>query len=288
MRVAVVGAAGQLGRVTVARWTAPRWSGAHDVTALTRADVDLTAFTALERRLDETRPDLVINCAAYNDVEGAETDPVAALNVNALAVRTMARAASRAGAAFVHYGTDFVFDGLASTPYTEDAPARPQSSYGASKLLGEWLAADAARHYVLRVESLFGGQYVRSSIDRIIAGIEEGTDVRAFVDRVVTPSYVEDVAAATEHLVTQGAAPGLYHCVNSGVTTWFELANEIARLLGRRATIVPVKVADVQLKARRPQYAALSNEKLRAAGVDMPCWQDAVRRYLARRLAASG
>jgi dTDP-4-dehydrorhamnose reductase len=278
MRVVVLGAAGQLGRVTAARWSAT-----DDVLPLTRADVDLTDARALEARLDALRPELIVNCAAYNDVDGAEDDPSRALAVNALAVRSMAASARRCGATLVHYSTDFVFDGRdRSTPYTEeDAPA-PQSVYATSKLLGEWFAADLPRHYVLRVESLFGGTYVRSSIDKLIEALRRGAEAKVFADRTVTPSYVQDVAAATEHLVRGGAASGLYHCVNSGSTNWRALGEELARLLGCEPTarLVPVAFASVPLKARRPQYCALSNAKLRAAGVEMPEWRDALRRYV--------
>ena len=279
MNVLVVGAAGQLGRVTVEAWKD------HDVTALTRADVDLTDAAALERRVAAAAPALIVNCAAYNDVDGAESDPVTAFAVNALAVRSLAAAADRAGATLVHYSTDFVFDGAPrETPYTEDDAPRPASVYGTSKLVGEWLAATARRAYVLRVESLFGGVYVRSSVDKLLGNLERGEPLRVFADRTLTPSYVHDVADATRTLVTTGAAAGLYHCVNGGVTNWLELGQELARLAGRAATarIEPVAFASVAMKAKRPQYCALSNAKLRAAGVEMPEWRDALRRYLRR------
>jgi dTDP-4-dehydrorhamnose reductase len=280
MKVVVIGAAGQLGRVT-----AERWAAGHEVTPLTRREVDLTDGAALERALDALAPDLILNCAAYNDVDGAEEAPVTAFAVNALAVRSLAAVAARHGAVLVHYSTDFVFDGVDRTaPYTEDDAPRPQSVYGTSKLLGEWLAATAPRAYVLRVESLFGGIYVRSSVDKLIAGLEKGEPLRVFADRTLTPSYVADVVDATCRLVETGAPPGLYHCVNGGVTNWLELTEELARLTGRTATarLEPVPFASVALKAKRPQYCALSNAKLRAAGVEMPEWRDALRRYLAR------
>lgn len=279
MRVVVVGAAGQLGRITTESWAA-----GHDVTPLTRREVDLTDAAALERAVEAVAPDLIVNCAAYNDVDGAEEAPVAAFAVNALAVRSLAAVATRTGATLVHYSTDFVFDGAGrTTPYTEADAPKPQSVYGTSKLVGEWLAATAPRAYVLRVESLFGGVYVRSSVDKLIAGLERGEPLRVFADRTLTPSYVADVVQATHRLVETGAPAGLYHCVNSGVTNWLELAEELARLTGREATarLEPVAFASVSLKAKRPQYCALSNAKLRAAGVEMPEWRDALRRYLA-------
>ena len=275
-RIVVIGAAGQLGTAIV-RSLAPR----AEVVPLTRQEVDLDDGDALERRLVAEGPDVVINCAAFNDVDGAETRAMAAIRTNALAVRALARACRARGALLVHYGTDFVFDGGSDRPYTEDDEPSPESVYACSKLLGDWFAADAPRHYVLRVESLFGGARRRSSVDRIAEALARGEPARVFVDRTVSPSFVEDVAAATWRLIESEAPHGLYHCVNSGSTTWFDLGKEIARLLDREPNLVPVKVADVKLAARRPQYAALDNAKLRRAGIDMPSWQDALKRYLA-------
>lgn len=274
----VTGAAGQLG-ATIARTLAARWS----IVALTRGELDLLDRRAVEARVRELRPDVVVNCAAYTDVDGAETAAEHALRVNGLATRTLARAAAAVGAAFVHYSTDFVFDGTRNEPYRETDPPEPKSVYAQSKLVGEWMAADAPVHFVLRVESLFGGEPAKSSIDRIIAALSEGREARAFSDRTVSPSYVDDVVDATVALVERGAPPGLYHCVNTGCTTWYEVARFIAGRLGRPETLItPVSVRDVVLKARRPQYAALSNEKLVRAGIPMPTWQDAMERYLAR------
>lgn len=277
MRVLVTGAGGQLGS-TLAR----AWCDRADVIPVTRRSLDVTDATAVEELFRRERPDVVINSAAYNDVDGAEEHAVEALRVNALAVRALSRACVEVGAGLVHYSTDFVFGGDAERPYIEGDEPRPQSVYASSKLLGEWFAADATPHYVLRVESLFGGTVRHGSVDRIAAAIRSGQPARVFVDRTVTPSYVVDVAEATWRLLAANAPVGLYHCVNTGVTTWFGLAQEMARQLGRTADLVPMRVADVPMKARRPQYAALANGKLASLGIVMPAWQDAVGRYLGR------
>jgi dTDP-4-dehydrorhamnose reductase len=281
MRWLVTGAAGQLGAAIAHRLRA----GGHTVVQTTRRELDLTRHAAVMEVVEAAGPEVIVNCAAYNDVDGAEECPRDALDVNAFAVRSLARAAHERGATLVHYSTDFVFDGAADRPYTEADRPRPESVYAMSKYLGERFAADAARHFVLRVESLFGGPAGRSSIDRIASSLREGREAPVFVDRVVSPSYVEDVADATERLVAAGAPFGLYHCVNAGSCTWFGVGEELARLLGADPGLLrPVRVAEVPLKAKRPQFAALSNGKLAAAGIGMPTWQDAVARHVGRDL----
>ena len=279
MRILVTGTHGQLGS-TIAEAYASR----AEIIGLVRHQLDFGDSATVERVVASHRPDVVINCAAFNDVDAAEDHPIDAIQVNALAVRALANAANACGARLVHYGTDFVFDGRqGDRPYDETDPPSPMSVYGASKLLGEWFAADVPHHYVLRVESLFGGTRRPSTIDRIVAAIRAGQPARVFVDRTVTPSFVEDVSEATWRLLEIDPAPGVYHCVNSGVTTWFELGQEIARVLNVDGELVATRVAEMTLRAKRPQYAALSNEKLRRAGIGMPAWQEAIRRYLGAR-----
>jgi len=274
--VLVLGAGGQLGEVM-----ADHLARRHEVVAESRADLDVTDTAALRDAVGMICPDVIVNCSAYTNVDEAERDPLPALTVNALAVRTLARAAANIDATLVHFSTDFVFDGTTDAVHTEDDPPNPRGSYAVSKLLGEWFAATTPRHYILRVESLFGGGRAKSSVDKMLDGIVAGREVRAFVDRTVSPSYVEDVAVATAALVERDAPYGLYHCANTGWTTWSGLVRELARLVDAPdADIVDVPMASAQLLAPRPQFAAMSNAKLAAAGIPMPTWQDALRRYL--------
>ncbi len=280
-KVLVTGAGGQLADAIVRAFAG--W----DIIAHTRATLDITDSASVRRVVAGDAPDVIVNCAAFNDVDGAEDRPAEAFALNAFALRSLARAADASGAALVHYGTDFVFDGAASVPYDESAPPSPRSAYAASKLVGEWFALEAARGYVLRVESLFGMPAAwrgrRGTLEKIVEGLEADRDVAVFTDRIVSPSYGEDVAAATKYLVEGGHAPGLYHCVNSGSATWHDVAADTARVLGVTPRLRPTTTDHVKLKASRPRYCALSNEKLRAAGFSMPTWQDAVRRWLAAR-----
>jgi len=287
MTTLVTGAAGQLGR-EVAR----RFAARGRVVPLTRRELDITDHAAVRRAFETARPDVVVNCAAYNDVDGAEDDPVTAMAVNGVAVRSLASAARADGVTLVHYGTDFVFDGTAARPYPETAPPGPQSVYATSKLLGEWFAAGAPRSYVLRVESLFGGgaettavgeRALGSTLDRMVDALLADRPIRGFTDRTVSPSYVPDVAAATLALLDARAEPGLYHCVNTGRATWYEVARAAAARLGREALLSPLTMDEMRTPAARPRYCALANEKIVAAGAAMPSWEDALDRYLALR-----
>ena len=283
MRVLVTGARGLLGAAIV-----EAFGRVGDVRALDRRALDVADADAVRSAVDAARPDLVINCAAYNHVDAAEDDPQAALRVNALAVRPLARAAAAADAVFVHYSTDFVFDGEADRPYTEDDRPNPRGVYASSKLLGEWFAADSPRHYVLRVESLFGGPGQaagarRGSLGTIVDRLRAGDEVPVFVDRTVSPGYTPDIASATLAIVQGGAPSGLYHCVNTGAATWEAVALEAARVLGVEPRLKRVSVDAVKLRAERPRYCALSNAKLASIGIGMPTWQDALRRHLASR-----
>jgi len=279
MRVMITGAAGLLGAAVT------REFGTDTVAAFDRAALELADAAAVDAAVARVAPDLIVNCAAYNDVDGAEDDAGEALRANAFAVLSLARAAHACGARLVHYSTDFVFDGTADTPYAEHHAASPRSVYGASKLLGDWFALEQPANYVLRVESLFGvpgpASRRRGSLGTIVEHIRAGREVPVFTDRTVSPSFTADVARATRALIERKAPGGLYHCVNSGHATWAEIAAETAEILGCPFTPKPLTLASVPLKAQRPRYCVLSNEKLRQAGVPMPHWKAALRAYLA-------
>ena len=280
MLTVVLGARGQLGAAIV-----HEFSPHHDVVAFDHVALDITDPLKVAAEMARVGPEVIVNCAGYNLVDAAEDHAVEALQINAMAVRTLARAATAGNATLVHFSSDFVCDGTEAAKHTEEDRPNPKGVYAASKLLGEWFAADAPAAYVLRVESLFGrapdGGPAKGSVAAILAALRCGEIARVIEDRTVSPSYVLDVARATRALVEARAPAGIYHCVNSGVCTWLELAREAARLMGVEPRLEPIRHADVKLKAARPQYCALSNAKLAALGIEMPTWQDALRRHLA-------
>ncbi len=284
-RVLVTGANGQLAHHIIQTFAD------HAVTALDRSQLDVTDPDAVRRAVSQAAPSVIVNCSAFNNVDGAEDRPLEALAVNAFAVRSLALAAQDTGATLVHYSTDFVFDGAASTPYGESDQPAPQSTYAASKLLGEWFAMDAPHALVLRVESLFGSPAGwtgrRGSVDAMVDGIQAGREIPVLTDRVVSPSYSPDVAAATRHLLDRAAPAGVYHCVNTGHATWEIVAMEIARQLGVEPKLKRLTTDQLTLRAARPRYCALSTAKLATQGFTMPTWEDALARWLAYRMDAS-
>jgi dTDP-4-dehydrorhamnose reductase len=279
MRIAVVGARGQLGAALI-----HEFANAHEIAAFGRAELDIGDEAAVDALLSPVKPELILNAAAFTDVDACEDRPIEALGSNAFGVRALARLAQTCGATLVHYSTDFVFDGNASKPYTEEDAPGPRSVYAASKLLGEWFALDAPRAYVLRVESLFGqapgAPRPKGSAGTIMNTLKAGGSPKVFEDRTITPSYIPDITRATRQLLELNAPGGLYHCVNTGECTWLEFAREMARLLGLEPRVTPVRMADMKLRASRPMFCALSNAKLRNLGIEMPTWQDSLKKYL--------
>lgn len=285
MRLVVLGAGGQLGHSMSERAIAQ----GHTVIALTRRQADITQPKTLGAALAAAAPDAVFNCAAYARVDEAEDEPVEAFAANAWALRDLARLSRALSFTLVHYSTDFVFEGFEPIPRVETDATNPRGVYATSKLLGERFAAEAPAHYILRVESLFGGPAGKSSVDALLNGLIAGREVRPFADRTVSPSFVDDVSDASLKLVTLGAPAGLYHCVNSGHTTWLELTRTAAHLLNRpESQITPINMVGLTMRVPRPLLAALSNEKLRSVGVEMPTWQDALARYIVSRNASCG
>ncbi len=276
LRIAVLGAGGQLGQALVRELR----KGGHEVAALTRAALDLTQRLVVLDRVAKLRPEVVVNAAAFG-VDPSEDDPKTALAVNAFAVRTLAEVARSCDAALVHFSTDYVFDGAATAPYRETDRPNPLNVYGATKLLGELYAQGAPRWSVLRVESLFGIPGGKGTVDKMIAEARLGRTLTAFYDRKVSPAHIDDVAIAARRIVEKKPPSGIWHCVNSGFATWQEIALEIVRLAGSPSNVIPASIERSGLRATRPLFSALSNEKLANAGVDLPSWQNALARAVA-------
>jgi dTDP-4-dehydrorhamnose reductase len=274
-RVLVTGALGQLGTAFV-----NELSGKTVVTGVDLDDLDLTDAARLRESVREYRPTLILNCAAFNDVDGAETRALAAYRVNAEAVWTLATLAEELGAVLVHYSTEFVFDGRLERPYIEADEPSPRSVYGMTKLTGERFAAAASRRYVLRLSSLYGGHTGKTSIDWILRQAQAGQRVAAFADRTVSPSYVPDVVGATLDLLERTAPFGLYHCGSTDWCTWTDIAGRILSAYGCPHLLDRVPFASAPDRAERPKNCAMSSARLCEAGAAPRSWSAALDHYL--------
>ena len=287
MRIAVLGANGQLGRDLV-----PRLVG--DVLPLSRADLDLANPEAIPAALARLQPDVLVNCAAYNFVDKAEVEPDEAFRVNAWGVRALAQACDESGTKLVHFSTDYVFglDSTRATPFTEtDAPG-PVSVYGLSKLSGEYLVrTHAKRHLVIRTCGLYGvwgsggkgGNFVETMLR--VAG--QGKPLRVVNDQRCTPTYTADLAAATATLIARGAE-GLLHLTSGGDCTWYELAARAFELSGVKADLSPITSAEFGAAAKRPPYSVLDCSRAAALGATMRPWPGALAAYLDERKNRTG
>ncbi len=271
MRVLVSGAGGQLGRAIQATWTR------HVVIAAPHAELDVCELRAVRARLDAERPDLVLNAAAYTDVDGAERDPAAAFAGNAVAPRILALATAERGIPLVHLSSDYVFDGEAGRAYHEfDAPA-PLSVYGRSKLAGEQeTRAMNPRHFVVRSAWLYGP--VGRNFALTMRSLAERAEVAVVSDQFGSPTYAPHLAAALERLIETGSY-GTYHLVNRGVASWYELACAIFRELGLGTPVRPVPTPAVPRPARRPRFSALTS--LQRPLIPLPPWPEGVKEFAA-------
>jgi dTDP-4-dehydrorhamnose reductase len=275
VRAIVLGSAGQLGRELVTLLgPSVAWSG-------DRSEIDVTDGAPVLSLLERVRPDVVFNATAWNRVDAAEEEPTAAFAVNAAAPFLLARSALAAGALLVHFSTDYVFDGAASRPYTEDDAARPLGVYGASKLAGERLVAAAgAEHLIVRTSGLLGRggseQKGGSFVERIVARARAGERLRVVADQVFAPTCAADLAEAAVALV-RARARGLFHVANDGSCSWHELACAALSLVGVGATVDPIPLADLALPAPRPRYSVLACERYRALGLPpLRHWREAL------------
>jgi dTDP-4-dehydrorhamnose reductase len=283
MRIAILGAAGQLGRDLC-----PRLPG--EIVPLSRADIDLDRRETIAAAIAAIGADVFVNCAAYNLVDRAESEPEAAFAVNALGVRELAQACSAARIKLVHFSTDYVFglDTARTTAFAEVDPPGPVSIYGLSKLVGEYVVRAASPdHLVIRTCGLFGvhgvGGKGRNFVETMLRLAGEGTPMRVVNDQRCTPSYTVDIAETTAALIRAGAS-GLFHVTNAGSCSWYEFAAEIFRLAKLKPNLTTITSAERGDPARRPAFSVLSNAKLATVKITAPrSWQEALTAYLAER-----
>jgi dTDP-4-dehydrorhamnose reductase len=275
----ITGAAGLLGQDLTGILRAQ----GEEVTALTRADLDVADGEAVREAVARYRPAAVVNCAAWTAVDAAEAQEARALSVNGHGAANVAAACRSAGALMIQLSTDYVFDGIAARPWSEDDPPAPRSAYGRTKLAGERavLSQLPDTGYVVRTAWLYGEHgpnFVRTMI-RLAAG---HADVEVVTDQHGQPTWTRDVADQLTALVEASARPGIYHATSSGSTTWFGLAREVFRLIGADPDRVRAATSDrYRRPAPRPAYSVLGHGAWAAAGLPpIQDWRHALRQAI--------
>jgi dTDP-4-dehydrorhamnose reductase len=284
-RLALVGASGMLAGMV--QRLAPK---NYDIAPLDLPDFDLADRVGVLSAMEKIRPDVIVNCAAYTNVDGCESNEEVALLVNGAGPGYLAEAAIELGATLVHVSTDYVFDGTKKSPYTEDDTVNPKSAYGRTKLQGERAILDSglAKFFIVRTSWLYGPGG-KNFVETILRLAQEREELRVVADQFGTPTYTEDLAAAIFRLLPTKNF-GIYHVSGQGECSWYEFACEIVAQYVRRGgqvmvkKIVPITTVEYPLPAIRPAYSVFSKGKYEATvGVSLPSWRVSLARYFDSR-----
>jgi dTDP-4-dehydrorhamnose reductase len=275
MKIVLTGATGRLGRDL-----APALAERHQVIGIGSRDLDITDGSATRQFIVGQRPDAVVHTAAWADVDGCERDPDRAYRLNAGGTWNLAVACQQIDAALLYISTDYVFDGEKGAPYLEFDPTGPINVYGASKLAGEHVVRDlVAKHYVVRA-SWFFGHHGDCFARWVLRAAAEGQQVRAYTDRVGSPSYTPDLARLVAAIVESGWY-GVYHASNRGQCTWHEFAREILTRASGADVLEAATSQEMPRPARRPRFSALRHLSLEMLGRDdVRPWQEAVAEFV--------
>jgi dTDP-4-dehydrorhamnose reductase len=287
-RVLILGANGQVGRELQRSF-----ADARELIALDRHHVDLANTEQLRAAVRHAAPEIILNAAAYTAVDRAESDRDAAFAINAHAPRILAHEAARLDAVFVHYSTDYVFDGSKSSPWLESDPTGPLNFYGASKLAGEQAIAGAGGRYLILRTSWVYGPHGKNFLLTMLRLAGDRDRLTIVDDQTGAPTTSIAIADATRTLIDEilsGAHQdwsGIYHLTCAGATTWYGFAQEIfaraGSLLPKTPQVVPIESKDFPTPAKRPRNSVVSNQKLESRfGVRMPAWEEALDAALAQ------
>lgn len=244
------------------------------------AALDITDPEAVAAAVRENSIDVIVNCAAYTNVNKAEEEEDLAYRINALAPGILAKAAKEAGALLIHVSTDYVFDGTGHVPYTEDMPVSPLSAYGRTKQAGEQMIMDSGCRYMIFrtawLYSTFGGNFVQTIYDKTASQ----PTVNVVSDQIGTPTYAQDLADLLAAIIEEDKLDrtGIYHFTDEGVCSWYDFAKEICDISGHLCDVRPCRTSDYPSKTKRPHYSVLDKTKVKETfGMEIPHWKDSLK-----------
>ena len=277
MKVAIIGPNGQLGSDLVKAFVDD------EIVLFTHTDLDVTDYSSL-MNIKNSNPDIIINTAAYHKTDDCEDNPEKTFAFNALGAKNIALIGSELGAIVVYISTDYVFDGCKNSSYSEDDIVNPTNTYGISKVAGEFYTKLTAKHYIIRVASLFGiaGATGKGGnfIEAIIKKAHNGEDVKVVDDIIMSPTYTRDLAGMIKNIIDKELPFGIYHVTNNGQCSWYDLAALTFEMLDMDPNLSPTKTDILQSKARRPMYSPLISVKLEQYALEMESWEEALKNYL--------
>lgn len=283
MRILITGAKGMLGTDLVRRFTVH--GSRFKVIGVDIKDFDITEEKETVKEIKKISPEVVINTAAFTDVDGCETEKEKAFKVNRDGARNVALGCKESGAKLIHISTDYVFDGRKRTPYSEDDEPRPINIYGQSKLEGEQEISRLQtsdfrlQTLVIRTSWLFG-KNGKNFVDTILRLSSEKDVIKVVDDQVGSPTYTVDLSEAIERLLYTGTT-GIVHCSNKGECSWYNFAKEIIRVSGKEVEVIPITTNELNRPAPRPSYSVLSNERYyHITGHRLRNWEEGLRDYL--------
>lgn len=274
MRILLIGAHGMLGTDILNEWKDD------EIIPATSRDADIRDAQQVERLVAGSRPAWIVLTAAFTDVDGSEREPDKAFAVNEHGTRNVANAAKRHSGRLLYVSTDYVFDGNGVRPYEPDHAIKPINIYGESKARGELAVRDNLEHWCIARTSWLFGASGASFPEKILRAAETRPELSVVSDQVGSPTYTRDLAQAIRSLV-HANAQGIVNVTNSGTCSWFDFAVEILRQAGRSSvTVKPINTVQSARAAKRPAYSVLSPEPLRALGISVRHWQEALDAYL--------
>jgi dTDP-4-dehydrorhamnose reductase len=281
MKIAVIGSTGQLGTDLVKTLGAT-----HEVIGLTHNDLEVADYDSC-LILKKHQPDMVINTAAFHKTDQCEEEPLKTFSVNALGARNVAMITKEIDTTAIFISTDYVFDGSKKEPYTEDDVPAPINTYGISKLAAEHFTRQNAKHYIIRIASVFGKAGASGKggnfVETMITKAKKNDPITVIDDMWMSPTYTKDASSIIKEIAEKQLPYGVYHATNRGYCSWYQFAEQIFQFTGLTPELTSIKTEQLTMKAKRPQFSALKSIKLTNYNIEVPTWQQALREYLVEK-----